>query len=129
MLQFSCKFSQPLYFPTSTSMSRSATSLALSIVLSSILSSVSSSPAPRNGDFDLSELMNKFLAEYESGANNDEVNEEPAAFEKHQDEIAFEPEPQPFPEPHFNHPEYPPQYYQQQQQYYQPPQQQYYQQE
>ena len=73
--------------------------------------------------------MNKFLAEYESGANNDEVNEEPAAFEKHQDEIAFEPEPQPFPEPHFNHPEYPPQYYQQQQQYYQPPQQQYYQQE
>merc|ERR1712079_809499 len=56
------------------------------------------SPAPsRSGDFDLTELMNKFLSEYESGHGGPVPG--PGSFEQHQEEISYVPEP----EPHHHH--------------------------
>ena len=62
---------------------------------------------PRNGDFDLTELMNKFLAEYDSGNGNE--------YEPHQEEVSFDPEPQYNQEHHPYHHQQP---HHQQQQYY-----------
>ena len=62
---------------------------------------------PRNGDFDLTELMNKFLAEYDSGNGNE--------YEPHKEEVSFDAEPQYNPE---HHPYHHQQQHHQQQQYY-----------
>ena len=91
------------------------------------------SPAPQfgNGEMDLTELMNKFLSEYDGGKGNSNN------FEQHQEDISYDPEPEynqqqrhPEPEPHMygEAPQYyrPPQpqqhnQYQQQQEYYNQP--------
>ena len=89
--------------------------MAVTLLLSAL---ASASPAPQfgNGDMDLTELMNKFLAEYDGGkGNNDD-------FEQHQQEISYEPGPE------YNqqqrHPEPEPQMYGEAPQYYRPAQQQ-----
>merc|ERR1711983_216956 len=69
----------------------SSESVSVFSVVLILVSSVSPSPRnkdlhQRNGDFDLTELMNKFLAEYDSGNGNE--------YEPHKEEISFDPEPQ-----------------------------------
>merc|ERR1712038_793229 len=66
-----------------------------------------SAPNKPVGDFDLNELMNKFLAEYETGNNNKNSD-----YDEHSQDISFEPEEQYEPEPHYYQPE--PQQHQQQ---------------
>merc|ERR1711983_213265 len=90
--------------------SESVTVFSVALLL---VSSVSASPRnkdlhQRNGDFDLTELMNKFLAEYDSG-NGDE-------YEPHKEEVSFDPEPQ-YNQDHqpYHHQQ---QHHHQQQQYY-----------
>ena len=74
------------------------------------------SPAPQfgNGEMDLTELMNKFLSEYDGGKGNSNN------FEQHQEDISYDPEPE------YNqqqrHPEPEPHMYGEAPQYYRPPQ-------
>ena len=117
-------------------MARILSKSVVSVALVSV-AVIRASPAPsRSGDFDLTELMNKFLTEYESGHGGPPV---PGTFEQHQEEISYDPEPEPH--HHHHHPqqytheaeahmyqEQPrQQYYQQQHQQHQQQQQQYYQ--
>ena len=103
-------------------MARILSKSVVSVALVSV-AVIRASPAPsRSGDFDLTELMNKFLTEYESGHGGPPV---PGTFEQHQEEISYDPEP----EPHHHH--HPQQYTQDAEahMYQEPPRQQYYQQQ
>ena len=99
--------------------------MAVTVLLSAL---ARASPAPQfgNGEMDLTELMNKFLAEYDGGKGNNND------FEQHQEEISYEPEPHMYGEA----PQYyrPPQHqqhnqYQQQQEYFNQPERQHQQQQ
>merc|ERR1711971_818944 len=74
--------------------------MAVTVLLSAL---ARASPAPQfgNGEMDLTELMNKFLSEYDGGKGNSND------FEQHQEDISYDPEPEykqqqrhPEPEPH-----------------------------
>jgi len=67
-----------------------------------LISLAASAPNKPVGDFDLNELMNKFLAEYETGNGNNNKNSE---YEEHSQDIFSEPETQYEPEPHYYQPE------------------------
>ena len=88
--------------------------MAVTVLLSAL---ARASPAPQfgNGEMDLTELMNKFLSEYDGGKGNSND------FEQHQEDISYDPEPEykqqqrhPEPEPHMYGEA--PQYYRQPQQ-------------
>merc|ERR1711971_341675 len=61
--------------------------MAVTVLLSAL---ARASPAPQfgNGEMDLTELMNKFLSEYDGGKGNSND------FEQHQEDISYDPEPE-----------------------------------